>query len=351
MKNNQYEAQVAYSDALCGYDQPGRQEAIVIHQGAMDDIDSRVQEEITWSQPIEQLIEVWVDEDEPTKVLKIGSVLTPTLRIEVDGFLKRNLDIFVWTHADMKGIDAKVMCHTLNADPLHSPKRQKHWPMNPERYEALKEEVDKLISNGFIREAHYPSWVSNLILVIKPNGTWRTCVDFSDLNKACSKDGFPLPRIDQMVDATAGHEMLSFMNAYSGYNQIHMHPSDEEHTSFITDRSLYCYKANPEKIQAMQDMKSPTRPKEVQRLTGCVAALNMFILKATDKCVLFFDALKGSNNFEWTPRCEEAFQKLKEHLGMPPILSKPIPGERLSLYLSVSDHAVSSVLIRNEERV
>ncbi|EXC25014.1 Retrovirus-related Pol polyprotein from transposon 412 [Morus notabilis] len=109
--------------------------------------------------------------------------------------------------------------------------------------------------------------------------------------------------------------------------------------------------ANPEKIKALQDMKSPTRPKEVQRLTGCVAALNRFISKATDKCVPFFDTLKGSHHFEWTPRCEEAFQKLKEHLGMPPILSKPIPGDRLSLYLSVSEHAVSFVLIRNEEKV
>ncbi|EXB53021.1 Transposon Ty3-I Gag-Pol polyprotein [Morus notabilis] len=226
--------------------------------------------------------------------------------------------------------------------------------MNPERYEALKEEVDKLISNGFIREAHYPSWVSNPVLVTKPNGMWRTCVDFSDLNKVCPKDGFPLPQIDQMVNDTAGHEMLSFMDAYSGYNQIPMHPSDEEHTLFIIDRGLYCYKgieANPEKIQTLQDMKSPTSPKEVQKLTGCVATLNRFISKATDKYVPFFDALKGSNHFEWTPRCEEAFQKLKEHLGMPPILSKPIPGERLSLYLSVSEHAVSFVLTRNEERV
>ncbi|XP_024024878.1 uncharacterized protein LOC112092580 [Morus notabilis] len=109
--------------------------------------------------------------------------------------------------------------------------------------------------------------------------------------------------------------------------------------------------ANQEKIQSLQDMKSPTKSKEVQRLTGCITALNRFISKATDKCVPFFDALKGSNHFEWTPRCEKAFQKLKEHLGMPPILSKPIPGEMLSLYLSVSEYAVSFVLIRNEERV
>ena len=83
------------------------------------------------------------------------------------------------------------------------------------------------------------------MLVPKPNGKWRTCVDFIDLNKACPKDCFPLPRIDQLVDATAGHEVLSFMDAYSGYNQITMHPPDEEHTSFQTDIGLYCYRVMP----------------------------------------------------------------------------------------------------------
>ncbi|XP_024021322.1 uncharacterized protein LOC112091560 [Morus notabilis] len=440
IKNNQYEARVAYSDALCGYDEPGRQESRVVYQGAVEDIDPRVQEEAAWSQLVERLVEIQVDEDEPTRVLKVGSDLTPSLRVEVESFLKKNLDVFAWNHADMEGIDPKFICHFLNIDPSYPPKCQKRRPMNPEGYEALKEEVDKLINKSFIREAHYLRWVSNPVLVVKPNGTRRTCLDFSDLNKACPKDGFPLPRIDQMVDATAGHEMLSFMDAYSGYNQIPMHPTDEKHTSFITDRGLYYYKvmpfglknawatyqrlvnkmfaqllgksmevyiddmlvkstmatqhvdhlgemfgvlrrynmrlnplkcafgvgsakficfmvnnrgieANPEKIKALQDMRSPTKPKEVQRLTGCVAALNIFISKATDKCVPFFDALKGSKHFEWTPQCEEAFQKLKEHLGRPPILSKPITNKELSLYLSVSQHAESSVLIREEEKV
>ncbi|CAL9024363.1 unnamed protein product [Prunus brigantina] len=71
------------------------------------------------------------------------------------------------------------------------------------------------------------------------------CQDYTNLNKACPKDSFPLPRIDQLVDATAGHELLSFMDAYSGYNQIFMHPADQEHTAFINDRGLYCYNVMP----------------------------------------------------------------------------------------------------------
>lgn len=102
--------------------------------------------------------------------------------------------------------------------------------------EALKEEVDRLLEICFIREADYPSGLANLVLVKKPNGKWRTCVDFTNLNKACPKDNFSLPLIDQLVDAIAGHELLSFMDAYSGYNQIPMYELDEEHTSFITDK-------------------------------------------------------------------------------------------------------------------
>ncbi len=71
------------------------------------------------------------------------------------------------------------------------------------------------------------------------------CVDFTDLNKACPKDSYPLPRIDQLVDSTAGHKLLSFMNAFSGYNQILMDEADQEKTVFITSRGLFCYKVMP----------------------------------------------------------------------------------------------------------
>ena len=90
-----------------------------------------------------------------------------------------------------------------------------------------------------------PFWLANLILVVKPNGKWRTCIDFINMNKACLKDSFPLPRIDQLVDATIGHELLSFTDAYFGYNQIPMYELDKEHTSFITDCGLYCYRVMP----------------------------------------------------------------------------------------------------------
>ena len=82
-------------------------------------------------------------------------------------------------------------------------------------------------------------------MVKKKNGKWRVCVDFTDLNKACPKDSFPLPHIDRLVEGTAGNELLSYMDAFSGYNQIMMNPDDCERTAFITDRGTYCYKVMP----------------------------------------------------------------------------------------------------------
>ena len=76
------------------------------------------------------------------------------------------------------------------------------------------EEVEKLLDAGFIREVYYPKWLANVVMVKKFNGKWKMCVDFTDLNNACTKDSFPPPRIDQLVDSTVGHELLTFMDAF-----------------------------------------------------------------------------------------------------------------------------------------
>ena len=91
----------------------------------------------------------------------------------------------------------------------------------------------------------YPEWLANVVVVKKKKGKWIVCIDFTDLNKSCPKDPFPLPHIDKLVDATAGHQLMSFMDAFSGYNQILMHPEDQEKKSFMTSRGIYCYKVMP----------------------------------------------------------------------------------------------------------
>ena len=89
---------------------------------------------------------------------------------------------------------------------------QKRRVLDTDCYKALQDEVDSLLKIGFIRESYYPDWLANPVLVIKPNGKWTMCIDFTNLNKACPKDNFPLPRIDQLIDATTKHELLSFMD-------------------------------------------------------------------------------------------------------------------------------------------
>ncbi|RYE03027.1 MAG: hypothetical protein EOP33_09865, partial [Rickettsiaceae bacterium] len=193
----------------------------------------------------DDLTSIVLDEAKPDQVVKIGAQLPLAIKTQLASFLREFKDVFAWTHADMPGIDPDVIVHRLNDDKTIAEKVQARRAFNPERYLAINEEVEKLLSAGFIREAKYPKWVANVVMVKKPNGKWRICIDYKDLNKACPKDCFPLPRIEQLVDATAGHELLSFMDAYSGYNQIRMHEPDQIKTTFVTDRGLYCYKVMP----------------------------------------------------------------------------------------------------------
>ena len=144
----------------------------------------------------------------------------------------------------MGGIDPAIITHRLNVSPFFKLIKQKR-SFAPERQKAINEEVVKLLLEGAIREVEDPEWLANVVLVKKENRKWRLCIDFTDINRECPKDSFPLPRIDLIVDATAGHELLSFMDAFSGYNQISLDPDDQEKTSFVMGQGTYCYRVMP----------------------------------------------------------------------------------------------------------
>nr|XP_009803679.1 PREDICTED: uncharacterized protein LOC104249014 [Nicotiana sylvestris] len=130
----------------------------------------------------------------------------------------------------------------VERQPILSPVRQIRRKFNSVINDAVREEVEKLLVNSSIRESKYPQWVANVVMLKKKNGKWSMCVDFTNLNKACPKDSFPLPHIDHLIDAIAEHELLSFLDVYSGYNQILMEEEDQEKTTFITHQGTYCYK-------------------------------------------------------------------------------------------------------------
>lgn len=118
--------------------------------------------------------------------------------------------------------------HCLDVDPRAKPVKQKKRKFSEDKLSGSREEVQKLLIAGYIREVKYPNWLSNVVMVKKPCGKWRMCLDFTNLNKACLKDYFPLPNINRMVDAFAGHQLLTFMDAFSGYNQIFIHRADQK---------------------------------------------------------------------------------------------------------------------------
>ncbi|KAM1576007.1 hypothetical protein ACFX10_032379 [Malus domestica] len=192
------------------------------------------------------------------------------------------------------------------------------------------------------------------------------CVDYTDLNKGCPKDSFPLPLIDKLIDSTAGCELLSFMDAYSGYNQILINPPDQEHTAFTTKRGLYCYKVMPfglknagatyqrlvnsmiaEQIWKSMEVyvddmlvKSKYADQHITNLSETFTILKRFISKATDRCAPFFKVLKGSKKYiTWSDECAEAFKNLKDYMSKAPWLFKPEVGNTLIINLSTLQDA------------
>ena len=345
------------------------------------------------------------------KTFKSGHLLSQEEQDEVAGVIPRHLYAFAWSASDIPDIDLDFLCYHLSMDATVRPVRQRRRKFNEERQLVVREETQKLLSAGHIREIQYPEWLANVVLVKKANGKWRMCVDFTDLNKACPKDSYPLPIIDALVDSASGCKVLSFLDAFSGYNQIKMHPRDESKTAFMTETSSYCYKvltpmfgrnvyayvddmvvaskdrmqhvadleelfvtiskyrlklnpekcvfgveagkflgfmltergieANPDKCAAIIAMRSPTSVKEVQQLTGRMAALSS----------PYFQCLKRNSRFAWTDECEVAFIKLKEYLATPPVLCKPVAGVPLRLYFAVTERAINFVLVQEQDQV
>ena len=146
--------------------------------------------------------------------------------------MRRNMDVFAWDAYEAPRLDPKFICHHLNVNPSITPKRQPSQCPSKEHVEAVKSEVTKLKQARAIKEVFYPQWLANTVVVKKKTRKWRVCVDSTNFNKACPKDPFSMPRIDQLVDATVGHPQMSFLDAFQGYHQIPLTVDDQEKNSF-----------------------------------------------------------------------------------------------------------------------
>ncbi|GLT99508.1 hypothetical protein SLE2022_169450 [Rubroshorea leprosula] len=447
LKGNQKMARACYQDtfkkvelAATPASAEGRKPTQLAQQTmSISDIEHRPESVEQKAEPVEPVETVPLNPDVPERTVKIGTKLTEEERAELLKFLRANQDVFAWTTDEMPGIPAELTVHKLSTDPTRRPVVQKRRLFGPEKQAAIDEEIQKLLQAGFIRRVEYSEWVSNPMLVKKPNGKWRMCIDFTNLNDACPKDPHPLPNVEKLVERAAGHERMSFLDASSGYHQVQLLLDDQEKTAFYAGDAIYCYvmmpfglknagatyqklvqivfklqigknievyvddmivisvraedhigdldetfqnlrraqmklnplkctfavesgkflgyvvskkgiEVNPEKVEAVQQMEPPRTVKDVQRLTGRVAALHRFVARSTERCLPFFKALREPKNFQWTNECQQAFDELKRYLASAPLLSKPVEGECLYLYLGVTGEAVSSVLLREENK-
>ncbi|KAA3455771.1 RNA-directed DNA polymerase (Reverse transcriptase), Ribonuclease H-like protein [Gossypium australe] len=331
--------------------------------------------------PHEESIEaVNLGNEEKRQEVKIGTSISERTKHDLIALLHEYRDVFAWSYQDMPGLNEDVVVHRLPLKPECKPIQQKLRRMRPEMLLRIKEEVRKQFDERFLQVSKYPEWVANIVPVPKKDGKVRMCVDYHDLNQASPKDNFPLPHIDTLVDNTARHSLFSFMDGFSGYNQIKMAPEDMEKTTFVTMWGTFCYKVMPfglkntgatyqrAMVTLFHDMmhkeievyvddmiaKSRGEREHVGNLRKLFERLRKFQLKLNPaKCT--FGVTSGKllgfiiSEREWNEECQMAFDKIKQYLSNPPVLVPPTPGRPLILYLTVFKNSMGCVLGQHDE--
>ena len=184
------------------------------------------------------------------KKLNLGKSVQGQEREEYENLLKEYEGVFAWTHKDLKGISPEIAEHRIDLLEGSIPVRQRQYRLNPKYSLMVKDELDKLLEVGFIYPVLSSQWVSPIVVVPKKSGPGgkvkiRVCQDFRKLNQATKKDHFPLPFTDVILDKVAGHELYSFLDGFSGYNQISIKPEDRDKTTFTTDWGTYAFTRMP----------------------------------------------------------------------------------------------------------
>ncbi|RVW32710.1 Transposon Ty3-I Gag-Pol polyprotein [Vitis vinifera] len=335
--------------------------------------------------------------DQPRE-LRIGSDLSTDERDSLIQLLRSYSDVFAWSYEDMPGLDPSIVQHRLPLLPHARPVKQKLRRLHPRWSLQVKEEIQKQLSVGFLSVVEYPEWLANVVPVPKKDGKVRVCVDFRDLNKASPKDEFSSPHIDMLVDSTAGHSMLSFMDGFFGYSQILMALEDMEKTSFITSGVLIGYRVMPFGLKNagatyqraattlfhdmmhrdvevyVDDMivKSRDRSDHLAALGRFFERIRQFRLRLNPKKCTFgvtsgklLGYMVSERGIEVDPdkiraildmpaprterEYQRAFERIREYLLSPPVLAPPTSGRPLLLYLSVSDVALGCMLAQLDD--
>ena len=193
---------------------------------------------------VKELIRVKILLD-ANRYFQIGASMRDGDTVETLLFLIQNVDVFAWSPYKVPEVDPEFIVHKLNIDQVFPPKKQKSRRSAKEHVEAVRQEVGRLKEARAIKEIFFSEWLVNIVVVRKKNGKWRVCVDFMHLNRACPKNSFPMPKIDQLVDATYGYLRMSFLDAFQGYHQIALAAEDQEKMTFISPDANYHYIVMP----------------------------------------------------------------------------------------------------------
>ena len=173
-------------------------------------------------------------DDENLRLIKIDSTINEKERKDLKKLLIEFQVVFAWSYEDMLGINHEITQHHIDTHAHMVPIKQKLRRMRTEWLLKIKGEVTKQLKLEFIKPIHQAEWIANVVPIPKKDGNVRMCVNFKDLNKGFSKDDFPLPHIDVLVDNTTGSALMSFMDSFLGYNEIKMASRDMTKTSLST---------------------------------------------------------------------------------------------------------------------
>uniref|UniRef100_A0A2N9FCC3 Integrase catalytic domain-containing protein n=1 Tax=Fagus sylvatica TaxID=28930 RepID=A0A2N9FCC3_FAGSY len=337
------------------------------------------------------------DDPDITKPISISKSLSAKERKCLIDLLHEYKDVFAWDYHEMPGIDPGLVAHSLNVEPGTRPVVQPMRTFHTEVEAQITQEVKKLLAAGFIKPIQHPRWLSNIVPVKKKNGQIRCCVDFRNLNKACPKDEFPLPNMDLLIDSAAGHAMFSFMDGFSGYNQIRMSTRDAEKTAFRTPIGNFYYTVMPfglknagatyqrtmtamfhdmvhKEIEDYVDdivVKSKKREDHLRVLRKVFDRCRLYKLKMNPlKCAfgvsagkflgfleihgpgqasssIFMPLMKKGVPFVWSTACQQAFEKIQLIMTKLPTVCAPVPGRPLRLYLAsntIKSQAIADLL-------
>ncbi|XP_042515380.1 uncharacterized protein LOC122089754 [Macadamia integrifolia] len=258
------------------------------------EINERPEKDVSRGGPAEELVPINLSEADTSKQLLVGASLSPEGREELTKLLRRNVDLFAWSPVDMPGIDRGMIEHRLSLDPTHQPVKQKRRTFTPDREATVEEEVEKLLKARFIREIWYSDWLANVVMVRNSSGKWRMVMPVGLKNAGATYQRLvnrickPMIRrnmevyMDDMLvkSKRAPDHVTDLEEAFNILRRYNMKLNPIKCVFGVTIGKILGFlvsskgiEANPDKIHAILEMTSPKTMKEVQKLTGRLAAL------------------------------------------------------------------------------